>query len=236
MNVTGKFNVEGKEYLSLQLDEVAIPITAACLASSAIFDDLKAEGWVLTGIDPVVLEKDGVSTDNLPEVPALEVGQDEIDRINALEAECYDAAALKLFLGKEGVDYIEFKPVKEIVKTREEFLALLALEERKRDEEEVHSVLPYATFVAQSALPTVEEYFSDEWSRWRRVMQKHRTMTLRGYALMVKALKGFGLLKDGYDEEDLVKALLDEYEIDEETAKKDVSLFVTKIKEAKLVK
>jgi hypothetical protein len=46
----------------------------------------------------------------------------------------------------------------------------------------------------------------------------------------------WGILEKGAEEEDLVKALLDEYEIDEETAKKDVSLFVTKIKEAKLVK
>ena len=44
------------------------------------------------------------------------------------------------------------------------------------------------------------------------------------------------ILEKGAEEEDLVKALLEEYEIDEETAKNDVSLFVKKIKEAKLVK
>lgn len=44
------------------------------------------------------------------------------------------------------------------------------------------------------------------------------------------------ILENGADEDRLVAALLEEYEIDEETAKKDVSAFVAKIKEAKLVK
>ncbi len=44
------------------------------------------------------------------------------------------------------------------------------------------------------------------------------------------------LLEQGAEEEELVAKLLEEYEIDEETAKKDVSAFVAKVKEAKLVK
>lgn len=44
------------------------------------------------------------------------------------------------------------------------------------------------------------------------------------------------ILENGAEEEQLVASLLKEYEIDEETAKKDVSAFVAKVKEAKLVK
>jgi len=44
------------------------------------------------------------------------------------------------------------------------------------------------------------------------------------------------ILENGAEEEDLVKALLNEYEIDEATARRDVGLFIAKVKEAKLVK
>lgn len=43
------------------------------------------------------------------------------------------------------------------------------------------------------------------------------------------------MLENEATEEALVKALLDEYETTEETAKKDVSLFVQKMREAKLI-
>ena len=43
------------------------------------------------------------------------------------------------------------------------------------------------------------------------------------------------LEKEDKSTEDLVKALLDEYEIDEETAKKDVNDFVDRLKGAKIV-
>ncbi|NLK39519.1 MAG: PqqD family protein [Clostridiales bacterium] len=42
-------------------------------------------------------------------------------------------------------------------------------------------------------------------------------------------------LQSGSDEESLVAALLEEYDIDPDTAKKDVSAFVQKIQEAGLV-
>ena len=43
-------------------------------------------------------------------------------------------------------------------------------------------------------------------------------------------------LEAGATEEELVKAILSEYEVDEATAKADVSGFVNKLKEAKLLK
>lgn len=43
-------------------------------------------------------------------------------------------------------------------------------------------------------------------------------------------------LESGATEEELVKALLSEYDVDEATAKADVSGFVNKLKEAKLLK
>ncbi len=42
-------------------------------------------------------------------------------------------------------------------------------------------------------------------------------------------------LEKGADADELVKCLLDEYEIDCETARRDVLAFISKIKEAKLV-
>ena len=42
-------------------------------------------------------------------------------------------------------------------------------------------------------------------------------------------------LSEGATEEDLVKAILDEYEIDEATAKTDVAAFVQKVKDNGLV-
>ncbi len=45
----------------------------------------------------------------------------------------------------------------------------------------------------------------------------------------------WNILAQGADENELVKRLLAEYEVDEETARRDVDAFVAKIKEAKLV-
>ena len=44
------------------------------------------------------------------------------------------------------------------------------------------------------------------------------------------------ILEKGAEEDELVKALLEEYNVDEETAKKDVAEFIVKLKEAKLLK
>lgn len=44
------------------------------------------------------------------------------------------------------------------------------------------------------------------------------------------------LLSEGITEEELVKAVLGEYSVDEETAEADVKAFVAKLKEADLVK
>lgn len=44
------------------------------------------------------------------------------------------------------------------------------------------------------------------------------------------------LLENGSDELEMKKALLEEYDVEEEVAEKDIKLFVEKIKEAGLVK
>lgn len=44
------------------------------------------------------------------------------------------------------------------------------------------------------------------------------------------------ILQDGAEKEDLVKALLNEYEVDEQTAKKDVDLFIGRLEQANLIK
>jgi hypothetical protein len=46
----------------------------------------------------------------------------------------------------------------------------------------------------------------------------------------------FRLLEKGATEEELVLAILNEYEIDEQTAKIDVEAFIKKLEEAKLLK
>ncbi len=42
-------------------------------------------------------------------------------------------------------------------------------------------------------------------------------------------------LSEGGDENDLLKALLDEYDVEEEVAKKDIELFIAKLKNANLL-
>ncbi|MBO7345882.1 MAG: PqqD family protein [Clostridia bacterium] len=44
------------------------------------------------------------------------------------------------------------------------------------------------------------------------------------------------LLQKGAEKEDLVKALLEEYEVDEQTASKDVDVFIEKLEQANLIK
>ena len=44
------------------------------------------------------------------------------------------------------------------------------------------------------------------------------------------------LLQKGAEKEDLVKALLEEYEVDEQTASKDVDLFIERLEQANLIK
>ena len=46
----------------------------------------------------------------------------------------------------------------------------------------------------------------------------------------------FKLLVKGATEEELLSALLDEYDVDEKVAKEDVDAFINKLKEAKLLK
>ena len=43
-------------------------------------------------------------------------------------------------------------------------------------------------------------------------------------------------LEKGATEEELLKAMLDEYDVDEETARSDINAFIQKLQEAKLVK
>ncbi len=45
----------------------------------------------------------------------------------------------------------------------------------------------------------------------------------------------FKKLQDGAEEKDLVNALLNEYDVDENTAKEDVKKFIDKLKDADLV-
>ncbi|MBQ4154468.1 MAG: PqqD family protein [Clostridia bacterium] len=45
----------------------------------------------------------------------------------------------------------------------------------------------------------------------------------------------WGLLEKGAQKEDLLKALLSEYDVDEATAKEDIEKFLTKLQEAGLV-
>ena len=44
------------------------------------------------------------------------------------------------------------------------------------------------------------------------------------------------LLQKGAEKEDLVKALLEEYEVDEQTASKDVDIFIERLQQANLIK
>ena len=44
----------------------------------------------------------------------------------------------------------------------------------------------------------------------------------------------FGKMIEGISREDLIKALTDEYDVDDETAKKDVDAFIEKVKEQDL--
>ena len=44
------------------------------------------------------------------------------------------------------------------------------------------------------------------------------------------------ILQNGAEKEDLVKALLGEYEVDEQTAEKDVEAFIGRLQQANLVK
>lgn len=43
-------------------------------------------------------------------------------------------------------------------------------------------------------------------------------------------------LEKGATEEELLKAMLEEYDVDEETARSDINAFIQKLQEAKLVK
>ncbi len=44
------------------------------------------------------------------------------------------------------------------------------------------------------------------------------------------------ILQEGAEKEDLVKALLDAYEVDEQTAKSDVDVFIGRLQQANLIK
>ena len=44
------------------------------------------------------------------------------------------------------------------------------------------------------------------------------------------------LLQKGAEKEDLVKELLEEYEVDEQTASKDVDIFIERLQQANLIK
>ncbi len=55
------------------------------------------------------------------------------------------------------------------------------------------------------------------------------------FSLSPTAATAFICLQSGGDESDAVKAVLDEYDIDEETAKKDVNEFLTSLREFGIV-
>lgn len=181
------------------------PILLRALHVPMFFDELQRSGWELHSL-PFGFKKGDMSFETLPSITHIEAGIDSEKEQFLMDTTIgmYKEVDLKAKMVKQPATYLQFKESTRAVKTRDELLRFLDTNrEGELDIDVPLTYMPLNSFVAVEALFSPEEYFSEENSMYRKLIEDRRSLSLKSFIRLAKSLVKMGL-PETYSAKDLI--------------------------------
>lgn len=164
----------------IQDGEYTQNIRIEALHNPIILKGLLDDGWQLydTKYD---LRRNGISLDQLQKVDytSLNLTDDDIQIMLDMVSDIWSEEELKPLITKDiTTKYIEFNKPIITIDTREKLLEFLEESDKYPNRDTITQLLPLNSFVSKEALFTPEEYFSNEYSKYRKLIEKRRVLSL----------------------------------------------------------
>lgn len=195
-----KLLMENGKVVALKIEDgdATYPIRVESLHHPDILDPLLESGWELIKL-PYGLRKGNIKLEDLPKGEYSEEGisSDEEVEMAYMTSNLYETTDLKAKMSETNVEYIEFTPSLELIKTREELLGYLdRLNVKNLDSIDPQIILPINAIAKQSALFTVEEYFAPENMRYKDKIESLRKLSIKQFVALVDKFKELGMHGD----------------------------------------
>ena len=165
------------------------PVLKEALVNTVIFPQLISSGYKLIGY-PYSFEKSGTFSDKLPIEDYTPKDAKEEEHIYTSVGAKYNNGDLSKYYSVPTTSTLDRPDVNYSILDRNEFLKYLDNYDILPSEFDFR---PINYFVAPNALFTLKEYFSEEYAKYRRILEDRRTMSQFRFIQLLEFLKKFGL-------------------------------------------
>lgn len=190
MDIVKRLRISGNETNAVLIKDgdMEYPVFMESLLNTVIMPELLNSGWQYCGM-PYDFRKDGLKLSDMPVEdfnPSVEEQQEMWDLIG----DKLSAEELKANITEAAVNYLETPPADYKINTRDEFLKYLEDSDRYVNE---NDFLPINYFVHPSALFTVEEYTSGQFSQYTEILERRRRMSYTKFNKLISWCLSKGL-------------------------------------------